>query len=804
MTQRTEHQIMGWPAMTLLALLCALYLPAFPAAHAQPRHGLNAPIDVGSDFFAPENELFLARELTDFDTEHGVGRVRWERHRWGTSFLFNVMPPRLDRTSGNYFPGGEYEDHPALPFSISFVSPRTVRLQMQTTATPKDPPPSPMLATEPGATDAWTYTADGDRVHVWRSEHGEVRLHEKPWRLEIFDAAGSLLTDTGTNNDALPFSFVRRSSDHRQQAAASFSLHGNEKIVGYGESFGPLDKRGQKLVLYVSDALGAENDKMYKPIPFFLSSRGYGMFIHTAAPVSADVGSTYISNHLLMTGDSTLDIFLFFGEPKEVLDEYTRLVGKSAMPPLWSFGLWMSRITYNSEEQVRTVARELREHRIPSDVIHIDTGWFETDWRNDYRFAESRFDDPKAMMDDLDELGFHVSLWQLPYFVPKNALFDTIVERGLAVKDAQGGLPAEDAVLDFTNPRTVDWYQEKLRGLLEMGVGAIKVDFGEAAPANGLYANGSTGLFEHNLYPLRYQQAVAEVTRTTTGEDIMWARSAWAGSQRFAVHWSGDSHVSDTAMAATLRAGLSLGTCGFSFWSHDIGGFFGRPGPELYERWAAWGMLTSHSRTHGNPPREPWTYDSQDPDFEARFRRIVEMKYRLMPYVYAQAKDSSERGLPMLRALYIEFPDDPGSWLVEDQYLFGSSMLVAPMLEADQTTRDVYLPPGVWFDYQTGERIEGSSWVELKPGEIPAVILVRSGTLLPHVELAQSTSQIDWSSLEVRLFADDGETASGLVCFPNEGALHTIKTEPSPGGGHRLVDMPTSLHDLVTLRLSHP
>jgi alpha-D-xyloside xylohydrolase len=171
---------------------------------------------------------------------------------------------------------------------------------------------------------------------------------------------------------------------------------------------------------------------------------------------------------------------------------------------------------------VRDIAGKLRENKIPCDVLHLDTGWFETDWQCDYEFSTTRFTDPKKMLADLKTDGFHVSCWQLPYFVPKNKLFPELVEKNLVVRDAKGNLPYEDAVLDFSNPKTVGWYQGKLANLLALGVAAIKVDFGEAAPNGGIFADGRTGFYEHNLYPLRYNKAVADITRQTTGENIIW------------------------------------------------------------------------------------------------------------------------------------------------------------------------------------------------------------------------------------------------------------------------------------------
>ena len=363
------------------------------------------------------------------------------------------------------------------------------------------------------------------------------------------------------------------------------------------------------------------------------------------------------------------------------------------------------------------------ELKIPCDVIHLDTGWFEVDWQCDYRFAESRFPTPERMIQDLRKEGFRICLWQLPYFTTKNRLFQEALDLGLFVKNQGGQVPAEDGVLDFCNPKTVEWYQDKLRGLLEMGVAAIKVDFGEDAPLEGLFASGRTGWYEHNLYPLRYNRLVSDLTESVTGERIIWARSAWAGSQRYPLHWGGDAENTDSAMAATLRAGMSLGLCGFSFWSHDAGGFVEKAPRDLYGRWLAFSALTSHTRCHGAPPREPWEYDEQ---FVDQFRRTIGLKYRLLPYIYTQSVVCSELGHPLLRPLFFEFPEDKSSWTVDDQYLLGSDLLVAPLF-SESKERDVYLPPGEWIDYQSGETYEGSGWHRITAGDVPIVLLVRGG-----------------------------------------------------------------------------
>lgn len=775
----------------------------FAGAANQPPALLSDLVDVSADFRDYTHAYFLADHLEAFDPATGQGRLTWLRHQLTPRIAFDNMEAVLRPFPGSVFPENEYDVNPALPFSLEFVSPRAVRIRIRTGPAPRVEPESLMLAREPGRDSSWRATRI-EGGYRFEGGHGSVTVLEKPWHVEFRDAAGKLLTRTQHTTDyantlvpALPFSFVRRSSDYSRSVGAVFSLAAGERLYGCGESFTRLDKRGQRVVLWTNDANGVENERMYKPIPFFMSSRGYGMFVHTSAPATFDMGASYHGSNALLLGDDQLDLFVFFGSPKEVLGEYTALTGRPPMPPLWSFGLWMSRISYFSEDEVRGVAAKLRQHRIPSDVIHLDTGWFETDWRCDYKFSPSRFKDAARMIADLLHDGFHISLWQLPYFVPKNALFPEIVEKGLAVKDARGGLPYEDAVLDFSNPATVAWYQDKIAGLLRLGVGAIKVDFGEAAPLTGVYASGRTGFYEHNLYPLRYNKTVADITRQVKGEDIIWARSAWAGSQRYPLHWGGDAAKLDVGMAATLRGGLSLGLSGFTFWSHDIGGFLGDRAQELYRRWVPFGMLTSHSRSHGIPPKEPWEFDGS---FLDDYRRAAELKYRLMPYVYAQARHSSQNGLPMVRALFVEYPEDPGSWLVEDEYLFGSDLLVAPLLEAGTTSRAVYLPPGSWIDYQTGRAYSGG-WNEIAEGAIPVVLLVRDGAAIPHADLAQSTSSIDWSKLELVVFADRAKEARGRVCLPSDGALRDLLLERQ-GGGFKLASDPLKGRLAWTIRTS--
>lgn len=759
--------------MKIRIILCLIICFSTQLA-AQQKRILGEPIDMSIDFKDFHNTFFFADKVASFNGAEGKGKISWKRTSLYTRQAFNVntiLPQDLKMLD---FPGEAYEQNPELDFSVDFVTPRTLRIRMLTTPVQPKPFDSPMLVKEPGKDSSWKYSKTGN-THTYKSNYGSIEIEENPFRITLKDEKGKRLTDTWRwcDNDSsqvkvIPFNFIKRGLDNSRAINPVFSLSPGEKIFGCGESVTKLDKRGQKVNLFVTDPQGPETDQMYKPVPFFMSNRGYGMFMHTSAPVTCDFGNTYVGANKLFMGDEALDLFIFIGEPKDILNEYTEIVGKPSMPPLWSFGTWMSRITYFEQSEGYDVAAKLRSYKIPSDVIHFDTGWFETDWQCDYKFAPSRFSNPQKMIDDLKKDGFHISLWQLTYFTPKNKFFNEIIEKNLHVKNSKGEMPYEDAVLDFSNLETVKWYQDKLAGLLKMGVGAIKVDFGEAAPMEGFYASGRGGWYEHNLYPLRYNKAVADITKEVNNENIIWARSAWAGSQRYPLHWGGDAANTDIGMDATLRGGLSFGLSGFSFWSHDIGGFVVAAPENLYRRWLPFGFLTSHSRAHGAPPKEPWLYND---NFVKAFRESAEMKYKLMPYIYAQAKLCTEKGLPMVRALFVEYPDDPGAWLIEDQYLFGADILVAPMMEAG-TERNVYLPKGNWIDYQSG-KIYQQGWNVIEAGKIPAIILVREGAVIPHVQLAQSTDKINWSDIELKVYGNK-EKATGFVCLPSDNKLTDI------------------------------
>lgn len=705
---------------------------------------LNQPIDNSLDFKTYENTYFNLDKLEQFDGKNG--KLLYERNNRKFRMSFNAITQPFEKSDSWEFPD-EYQKDEIGNFRIEFINNKTLRIRMDMKHREINDEPSLMLINNEIKTKIFPFEKYEDRYEYNLNDY-KIIVYINPFNIEIFNLEGKRILKTFQKSDnvsldntyPIPFSYVRNISNLKRKVAASFHLEYDEKIYGLGESFTRLNKRGQKINLFTYDSLGAQSKDMYKPIPFLMSSNGYGIFMHTSSSITCDLGHDYDGVMTLYLDDDKLDFFIFLGNPKDILEQYTSITGRSEMPPLWSFGFWISRITYDNEKQVREIAKKMRDEKIPCDVIHLDTGWFEDDWKCNYKFSNTRFKDPTKMIEDLKKDGFKVSLWQLPYITPTNEIYKEALENKYYVKDVDGNIPTEDIIIDFSNKEAIKWYQEKIKKLLNMGVKAIKVDFGEAAPYEGIYSSGKSGRYEHNLYPLRYNKVVSEITKENNNEYIIWARSAWAGSQRYPLHWGGDAEISDSAMAATLRAGLSLGLCGFTFWSHDIGGFTQKSPENLYKRWLPFGMLTSHSRAHGQPPKEPWEYSEE---LKNIFRKSVELKYQLLPYIYEQSKKSSEKGYPLLRTLFFEFPNDDISWYIEDEYMLGESILVAPIFK-EEKSRKVYIPEGEWVDFYTRKIYNGRNYYNLEYTELPIILLVKKGSKIPLIPVYQSIDEIDW------------------------------------------------------------
>ena len=558
-------------------------------------------------------------------------------------------------------------------------------------------------------------------------------------------------------HDAFALAYVER-NDEPHRATFSLQAKADECYYGTGERFTKMDLSGKTFQLRNQDGQGVNNHRAYKNIPFYLSSENYGLFLHTTSFAKFSLADHSTRSAQVLVEEPIVDFFLIGGDsPEEILFGYRQLTGFPSMPPLWSFGTWMSRMTYFSADEVNEICDRMRAEDYPCDVIHLDTGWFETDWLCEWKFNDERFPNPEKFIGNLKKNGYRVSLWQLPY-ISYNAIQyqeadeNEYISKSERVLTGSSNFSVQDfaGTIDFTYDKATEWYKDLLRKLLKMGVVCIKTDFGEDIHLDAEYRNMSPEKL-HNLYPLLYQKAAYEVTKEVTGDGIVWARAGWAGCQRYPLHWGGDSACSWDGMAGSLKGGLQLGLSGFGFWSHDVPGFHGVPNfmnsvvpDDLYVRWTQFGVFTSHLRYHGTSKREPWHY----PTISDIIRKYWKLRYQLIPYILQQSEITTRTGMPVLRAMILHHPNDRTCHQIDDQYFFGENMLVAPVMNSENK-RDIYLPEGTWVHFFTREVYDGERWlksVEVPLNEIP--VFVKQGATIPmYLEQVNCTDEMDMSKV---------------------------------------------------------
>ncbi|MFC9408913.1 alpha-xylosidase [[Kitasatospora] papulosa] len=554
-----------------------------------------------------------------------------------------------------------------------------------------------------------------------------------PWGITFLDGDGKRLTRVDPKGTAFA-----TTPDGVHHMIAQLALDVGENVYGLGERFTPYVKNGQTVDIWQADG-GTSSELAYKNIPFYLSSRGYGVFVNHPGKVSFEVGSESVGQVQFSVEDQSIEYYVVAGPtPKDVLSRYTALTGRPALPPAWSFGLWLttSFCTSYDEATVTSFVDGMAERGIPLSVFHFDCFWMREYQWSDFLWDPEVFPDPEGMLARLKERGLRVSMWINPYIAQKSALFAEGAEHGYLVRRPNGDIWQWDlwqpgmALVDFTNPAARAWYDDKLRALLDQGVDCFKTDFGERIPTDVVWHDGSDPERMHNYYAQIYNRTVFELLERErgAGEAVLFARSATAGGQQFPVHWGGDCFASFTAMAESLRGGLSLSLSGFGFWSHDIGGFEGTPDPAVFKRWLAFGLLSSHSRLHGNVSyRVPWEFGEEAVDVARKFTLL---KHRLMPYLYGVAAEAHRTGVPMMRPMLAEFPGDPASRTLDRQYMLGPDLLVAPVFTEDGEV-EYYVPEGTWTSLLTGERVTGPAWRHETHGFDSVPLLVRDGAVLP-------------------------------------------------------------------------
>lgn len=614
-----------------------------------------------------------------------------------------------------------------------------------------------------------------------------------------YEREGELLTCSGqggiayvkTDWKGYAYSSGEENAFMRQQLRISVG----ERFYGLGERFTPLVKNGQSVEIWNEDG-GTSSEQSYKNIPFYLSSRGYGVFVNHTEQVSFEMGSEMVTKVQFSVPGERLDYFIFNGPTmKEALMRYTDLTGKPSLPPEWSFGLWLSTsfVTEYDEQTVLGFIDGMKERGIPLTVFHFDCKWMKPRHWTDFCWDSEVFPDPEGLIQKIHDKGIKVCVWINPYIAQRSVLFEEGCREGYFLKRPNGSVWQWDmwqpglAIVDFTNPKACQWYREKLAGLLKMGVDCLKTDFGERIPVDAVYHNGADPVKMHNYYSYLYNQLVYETIEACKGqgEAILFARAATAGGQKFPVHWGGDCSANYESMGESLRGGLSLTSSGFGFWSHDIGGFEDTSTPDVYKRWAAFGLLSTHSRLHGSISyRVPWNYGEEAVEVMRFFTRL---KMSLMPYIYASAVETARTGVPMMRSMALEFPEDENCGYLDRQYMFGERMLAAPIFN-DQGMGNFYLPEGTWTDYLTGEALQGGRWYQKKYDYLHLPLFVRENSVIargiaddrPDYDYAD---QVEFRVYELRdrvnceIFNKNGRTArfSGV---PTEQEIQiTVETE---------------------------
>lgn len=618
------------------------------------------------------------------------------------------------------------------------------------------------------------------------------RLTGGAWRATSYIEENQFRADNRINSMRDDSFWSYPADEHNTYIREQLTLGIGECIYGFGEKFTTFVKNGQNVEMWNSDG-GTCSDQSYKCVPFYISSNGYGVFVNSSDKVSYEIASDTVSKVSITVPGEEIEYFVIGGENlHEVLSNYTTLTGKPALPPAKTFGLWLSTsfTTTYDEETITSFIDGMAERDIPLQMFHFDCFWMKGyEWCN-FDWDKTQFPDPPAMLKRLKERGLGICVWINPYIAQRSSLFDEGVKNGYFIKNTDGSVFQCDmwqpgmAIVDFTNPEACEWYASKIRALCDMGVTAIKTDFGERIPTKVKYFSGEDPVKMHNYYTYLYNKLVFNVLKDYYGENqaCLFARSATAGGQQFPVHWGGDCSAEYSSMAETLRGGLSLCVSGFGYFSHDIGGFEATASPDVYKRWCAFGLMSTHSRLHGSTSyRVPWAYEDDTPENPenacAVLRFFTKLKGRLMPYLFSQAVKTSSTGVPMMRAMVIDFAEDPACLFLDRQYMLGDNLLCAPVLSEDGVVQ-YYLPEGKWTDIITGETIEGGRYVKKKCSYLEMPVLAKPGSIIVYGDFNNSFEYDYINNANAVIYnLEDGKSSETEVYDIDANRVMSMKAE---------------------------
>jgi len=625
-----------------------------------------------------------------------------------------------------------------------------------------------------------------------------VRINKSPFQIRIFDKYQKLLMED----------FQNRGFEKDSSKISSFkTLRPGERIYGLGEKNGPINRVGSKLRMWNSDkpCYAVNEEPLYKSIPFFMSSAGYGIFFDNTYKTEFDFG-TEAANHYSFSAPGGEMIFYFIYGPtyKQIIGRYMELTGKPIMPPAWALGFSQCRGLLTNEKLTREIAKGYRDRQIPCDIIYQDIGW--TQHLQDFEWRKGNYTNPVNMLADLKTDGFKVIVSQDPVISQNNKKqWKEADSLGYFALDARTGksydMPwpwgGNCGVVDFTKPEVADWWGAYQQKAIDDGVRGFWTDMGEPAWSNEessdrLFMKHHLGMHNeiHNVYGLTWDKVVTEQfeKRNPNTRIFQMTRAAFAGMQRYTFGWSGDTGDGNNILdgwkklEAQLPLALSAGMGGIPFWSCDISGYCGditdyQAMSELYIRWMQFGVFNPISRAHheGNNAVEPWLFGTEA---EAICRKAIEQKYRLFPYLYSCSREAHDIGLPIMRALMLEYPDDPETANLNSEFLFGSSFLVAPVMEQGASNKRIYLPAGEWIDYSNPQTVfEGKQWIEY-PVELNTIpMFVKSGSIIPTMPVMQYINQKPDYPLIVEIFPAGINKNAQFVIYEDDGETNNYRQD---------------------------